>query len=264
MDTENPNALTTLPTIGGLQVVVDDEPQGGVDGTDTLGREDFQLPRLVLCQSMTPQRKKTEQSYLKGLDEGMFFDNVEGTIYGEGPLYFAVVRMLGTRHIEFHSADDGGGVKDFDVKPGDPRTRFTTETRDGREVRVKPKATLFYDYLILLLSPDGRRHLITMSLKGTQIKMAKTFNSFLKTAKYGLFSIASVPDKRDDYSFFNVKIERVKLGDKPASVPASDRALLDNLRDQYQNVTAAQVIKAESLEDEERVPGADDVEELPY
>jgi hypothetical protein len=160
---------------------------GDTRGTENIGSNDIRPPALRIAQSNSPEAKRTEKDkYIQGLTEGMFFNSTTREIYGEGPLQIVVVNQLGHRNIEF-DPNDKKVVLDFNVADGDPRTLFTTEVKDGKQVRMKPRATTFYDYLILVVS-EGRRDLMTMSLKSTQLKKAKDLNTLLAGAKMPSFS----------------------------------------------------------------------------
>src|SRR6185295_20140410 len=43
---------------------------------------ELKLPQLKICQSGTPQRKATQESYIKGLEEGSYFNDLTNQIYG--------------------------------------------------------------------------------------------------------------------------------------------------------------------------------------
>jgi hypothetical protein len=88
-------------------------------------------------------------------------------------LSFNIVRADPPRYVEFNPREQGGGVKDMNVPPNDPRTLFTTGP-DGK--RVKPIATMFYDYIILL---RPTREMIALSLKSSGIKHAKALNGLI-------------------------------------------------------------------------------------
>lgn len=181
-------------------------------GAESIGRDDVQLQALRLAQSMSPEVKRADPAYVEGLREGDLFNNVTRQNYGDN-LDVVIVSALGHRHIEFAPLNDGGGVVDFNVPDGDPRTEFTTKTVDGKETRVKPVATKFYDYLILALLPEGPK-LMTLSFKGTSIKTATRLNALLKELSgKGLdtfaqqFTVRTVPDKRGVYNFFNWRVD---------------------------------------------------------
>jgi hypothetical protein len=189
--------------------------EGDRRGTENITTKDIRPPALRLAQALTPETKRSESSYIDGLTEGLFFNSLSREIYGEGPIRFLVVNQLGHRHVEFAPMGEGGGVIDFNVPDGDPRTEFTTMVKDGKETRVKPKATKFYDYLILLLRPDGdgeRGVLMTLSLKGKQLKKAVYLNTVLMGSKLPsfahVFTAEAVPEKHGSYSFYGWKLEQ--------------------------------------------------------
>jgi hypothetical protein len=183
---------------------------GDTRGTENIQSNDVRPPALRIAQAMSPEVKRSESAYIPGLAEGMFFDSITKEIHGEGPIGLVIVNQLGHRHVEFAPRDEGGGVLDFNVPDGDPRTEFTEEIKDGKKVRIKPRATKFYDYLVLVVLEDGRRKLMTLSFKSTQLKVATTINTVLKLSKLPsfahLFSATAVPEKRGNNSFYGWRV----------------------------------------------------------
>lgn len=182
--------------------------EGDQRGTENIGSNDIRPPALRIAQSNSPEAKRTEKDkYIQGLTEGMFFNSTTREIYGEGPLQIIIVNQLGHRNVEFDPVDKKV-VLDFDVPDGDPRTLFTTEVKDGKQVRTKPRATTFYDYLILVVT-DGRSELMTMSLKSTQLKKAKDLNTLLAGAKMPafafLFDVSLAPEHGKGNSWYGWK-----------------------------------------------------------
>src|SRR5438132_1612945 len=78
-------------------------------GLENLERNDMTLPRLGLCQSLTPQRIKSDPKYIAGLEEGEFFNTITREVYGNRvrlvPLLFYKTRIL------FGPKDEGGGLR---------------------------------------------------------------------------------------------------------------------------------------------------------
>jgi len=186
---------------------------GDARGTENIGKDDIVFPALKIAQDTTAEAKRADPAYVKGLQSGMFFNSVTKDIYGEEPITIVVVNQLGHRNVEFAPFDEGGGVIDFNVPDGDPRTQFQTKLVDGKEKRVKPAATLFYDYLVLALLPEGAK-VMTLSLKSTQIKKAKVFNSrLLELKQKGVasfstkFTAAPTPESRGGQTFYGWRIE---------------------------------------------------------
>jgi len=189
---------------------------GDVRGTEAITMADIRPPALRIAQAMSPEVKRSEAAYIDGLREGDFFNSITHEIYGEGPLELYIVNQLGHRHVEFAPMNEGGGVIDFAVPDGDPRTEFRSEERDGKLVRLKPRATKFYDYLVLVVLAGvegalGRHEFMTFSLKSTQLKKATTLNTILLGSKLPSFAhefaVSPVPEKRGTYSYYGWKIE---------------------------------------------------------
>lgn len=216
-------------------------------GTEGLGAEDIRPPRLVLSQSMSPQLKRGNPRYIEGLRDGILFNDLTEEIYGEGPLEMLVVSFLGTRAIEF---GEDNMVVDGDVRPGDPRREFTTNQQTGK--RERPVATLFYDYLIWLMAHE---EMLSLSMKGSQITVARTLNSLLKyplkvngaivanpPAWARVFSLGTAAQKKDIYDFFNFTVKQKGV----ASVEL--RELASQLHDSYSGKNI--IIEREPVEDD--------------
>lgn len=67
-------------------------------GSEKVDNSDLIIPRVGICQSLTPQRQKNRPEYIPGLEEGQFFNTVSGVIYPPTikvvPLFFAKQRIL--------------------------------------------------------------------------------------------------------------------------------------------------------------------------
>lgn len=208
-------------------------------------QEDLILPRLGLAQSNSPQVKKGNAKRIEGLAEGQLFNTLTGDIYGEGPLAFVVVKFLGKRAIEFASMDEGGGVVDFNVPlTRDPKTNAYVDDRmrfgaDGE----KPRATLFYEYLVWL--PDSGEAVV-LSMKGTQLKIAKSLNAQLdypllvdgqrvaRPARWArTFALGVASQQKDNYQWVNFTVKQQGI------TPPETRAQCAEL---YASLSSRQVV----------------------
>jgi hypothetical protein len=188
--------------------------EGDVRGTENITSEDIKPPALRIAQSGSKEIKRSEPaSYIEDLREGELFNSSSREIYGEDPVRLLIVHQLGHRHLEFAPQSEGGGVIDFNVPDGDPRTEFTESVIDGKRVRVKPRATKFYDFLILLLREEGRNQLMTMSLKSTQLKKAVQLNTLLAQSKMPSFAhlieASPVPEKKGAFNIYGWRFDPV-------------------------------------------------------
>ena len=203
---------TALSSVGATALAVPSFiKEGDRRGTENITSADIRPPGLRIAQGMSPEVKRNNAAYIEGLVEGTFFDSITKEIYGEGPLDLVIVNQLGHRHVEFAPMSEGGGVVDFNVEDGDPRTEFTTAVKDGKKVRVPPVATKFYDYLVIVTVPSGLRKLMTLSLKSTQLKKAVTLNTILLGSKLPsfahLFKVEPVSEQKGAFNFYGWKIE---------------------------------------------------------
>jgi hypothetical protein len=183
-----------------------------------LQKEDLQMPRLLLAQAMSPQVEESDPLHIEDLKVGQFFNSMTGEIYGKGPLEFVVIRADKPRHIEFIPRNEGGGIKDYNVPANDPRTQFTTD-EDGK--RIKPVATKFYDFVILLLPTLEP---VALSLKSTQLKVARQLNTLMKLRKAPVFAgkymLVSVPQK---FAKGTVPVHQIKNSNIPSDMSATDK-----------------------------------------
>jgi len=192
---QNKNALATtgpndLMKIEGVVAERPDEVKvGDRTGTENITRDDMQMPRLGIAQSLSPERDESDPKFIEGLIEGNMFNNLTKQIYGNGPVPFIIVRSDRPRWVEFVPRELGGGVKDPNVPANDPRTAFQA---DGKP----PIATKFYDFVIMLLPS---REIVSVSFKGTGLKIARQLNALIAmrgTAVFtGVYALSTIMTK---------------------------------------------------------------------
>lgn len=174
-------------------------------GTEHLEKGDLQLPRLRLAQALSPQVTEGQAKYIDGLKAIDMFNDLTGQIYGRGPLQFAVIRADKPRGIQFAPRETGGGILDMDVPLNDPRMEFTADS-EGKP--VKPLATKFYDYVIMLLPS---REVVAFSCASSAIKVAKNLNALMKLRNApcfaGKYTVASGSEtnSKGTFSVYHVK-----------------------------------------------------------
>ena len=79
----------------------------GFDGFENTDSSSFSIPFLKIAQNQTPQADKSDESYIKGLEPGMFFNSATGTIYGDTIkivflYYYEVYTEWGTNRGEYY------------------------------------------------------------------------------------------------------------------------------------------------------------------
>lgn len=161
-------------------------PEGDTRGRTKVERDDVQMPRLAVAQGLSPQLDPEKAEYIEGLKLGDMFNTLTGQVYGRGPLEVVVVRQYPPRYVEFFPRNEGGGVKDFNVPAGDPRTEFTTGP-DGKA--VPPAATKFLEFVALV---GPAREPVALSFKNTQLKAGRVLNGLIQARGAGLPAFATV------------------------------------------------------------------------
>lgn len=164
------------------------------EGTDHITQEDMRIPRLTIAQGLSPQLKRSDPKFIEALRQGDLFNDLTGMIYEGLPLPFFIVRADPPRWMEFKPREEGGGLLDPNVPPNDPRTQWGSNDKGER---TKPRATMFYDY-VLLLWPS--REMIALSLKSSGIKIAKNLNGLIKLRNAPLWSGRYTVDVKDEPS----------------------------------------------------------------
>lgn len=223
-------------------------------GYEHIERKDVQIPRLGIAQQMSPQLVDTDPQFVRGLMVKDLFNKLTGEIYGQGPLEFAIIRADAPRGVEFQPRKEGGGIKDFDVPLDDERMQFTTDEKGERQ---KPKATLFYDYVFVLLDDLMP---ISMSFKSTGLKTAKKLNWLISSAPVPLFarryimSTVMTPGQKGTYVSLNVAY--APANDEKGQLEGFvDQELFTKLQSMYNSFKDKEIVY-------EREPG-DDVDDEP-
>lgn len=158
---------------------------GPVEGFENMGTEDVTQPRLMLAQSMTPQRKKDDPKYIKGLEEGDFFNSVTNQVYGSKVKITPV--MFFKQNLLLDDIDSGGGLlcraTDGKHGVGAPGGVCAACPKMQWLNNEPPECTLFHNYAALVIPDNGQVTLdclVIVSMKSTNLKLAKDWNSLMR------------------------------------------------------------------------------------
>lgn len=200
-------------------------------GLENMNQQDTIMPRLGLCQSLSPQRKKSDPKYIANLEEGQFFNTITKEVFGTEvlmvPLLFYKSRIL------FGDMDEGGGLKcqspDNLVGIGQPGGNCLT---CGLSMFGKggepPECNQFYNYASLVVK-NGKivpEDIIVFSLKSSGLKIAREWNSLIRLRQAdmfaGIYKFTSVEVKKDKYTWFAPVIEPASWVSKEAYAIAKE------------------------------------------
>jgi hypothetical protein len=183
-------------------------------GFANMERQDLVLPRLSICQAMTPQRKKTSPNYIEGLADGDLFNTITGETYG-GTVEL-IPMLFSKSRIYFRPMGEGGGIlcRSFNARDGgvlSPTCAACPNSQFGADGKP-PVCNIFFNYPALVLP---RRELLVLSLKSTGLKMARQWNSRMKLLGdkpmyAGVYEVSILEQTNPKGTFFspNIRFKR--------------------------------------------------------
>jgi hypothetical protein len=203
-------------------------------GQENMSAKDMAIPRISVLQSGSPQVKKSEGKYVKGAEEGDFFDNVTNSVYAKGEDGFLFVPVAYRRaNIEWVPKDDGGG---FVADHGADDSILTKCTKDKKNRMMLPNGheiVTTAEYFIIAINKEtwATRNAV-ISLAKTQLSAARKLNTMINellvprqdgTGKfnpamfYSVFDATTVPQSKDDFNWMGWNI--VRKGDTMVELP---------------------------------------------
>lgn len=204
--------------------VVDFEEDAGM-GLSGITAKDLTVPYFSILQALSAQLSKQDPAYIKGAEQGMFFNSATGKIYDGEKGVIVVLCDYTRRHTEWVLRDKGGG---FVADHGSNDSVLQSTTRDDKGRNITPTGNQIVesgDYAALVVDEEtGIVDRVLISMSGTQLKKARRLNtlidSFKMTGKNGKFTPAiftraykftTVPESNDKGNWYGFKIEPYKL-----------------------------------------------------
>jgi hypothetical protein len=229
------------------------EEMAGMNSEDMTSADDYAMPFLSLLQSGSPQCKKSDARYIKGAEEGVFFNTVSNTLYGEEVTVVPVAYR--SAWVEWKLREDGGGYCG-EFAPGS-QPRIIAQDDKNRDIIDNGHEIKDTRYWYVLIVTDEGFEPAVMGLTRTQLKPSKRLANMTAEDKWpdGVkrgkappffvwsYNAKSVPQQSDEYAFVNWEFSR--------GAPVTDRNLLEAAKALREAVKAGQVREAtESLDEE--------------
>ena len=217
--------------------------------------EDLQVPMLLIAQDSSPQVKKHNPRYIEGLEYGDLFNSVSKFIYGSEPLKVSIICAYNPRWMEMKDQKEGGGIKDANVPPGDPRREWNGNT--------PPVATKYYSYVLYI---HDHHQLVLFSMKRSSARSATNLNTLITERVGPIFA-----------GRYKLSVEKEVRGGNDIAVPhfdndgwVEDEELYKQLEDFYHSMKDRQreVVDENAnmaaAEQSETAQGQDANEEVPF
>tara|TARA_R110000765_G_scaffold203401_2_gene308560 strand:- start:3997 stop:4782 length:786 start_codon:yes stop_codon:yes gene_type:complete len=189
-----------------------------VTGFEDMGKEDLALPFLKVMTNMSPELESVD-----GAKVGMLFNSVTGDLYaGDEGLKVIPCAYL-RQYIEWTPRGSGSGLVGIHSATSDILSKTHKQPQDNKDYLdngnyVENTA----NYYIMYLDGDGFPVPAIISMKSTQLKKSRKWNSMMSSVKMqganGLFTppmfsqvyrVATVKEQNDKGSWHGWDISRI-------------------------------------------------------
>lgn len=200
-----------------MSTFTDEKPEWMGDsqrGSENVAMQDMTIPRLAIIQSLSPQRLKQNEEYIKGAEEGMIFNTVTKKLYT--PPITIVPVFFRKEVVVWKKRAFGGGFKSVHNNMADA-IKSIMALPDKIQNDSEGKPTEAYEALdtahqfVMVLEADGTITEAVMSLTKTGLTFSRKFNSLIALAGGDRFSRAfnlnTSFTKNDKGEFFTWKSE---------------------------------------------------------
>ena len=184
-------------------------------GLENVSNDDITIPRLAIVQSGSPQRKKKDEKYIEGAEEGHIFNTVTNQLYDvEG----ITVVPCGYRksYVEWVPRESGGGlVAIHDMKPEGTTVDPKTKKAYLGENQIVDTAEHF-----VLIKNDESWEPAILTMTSSNLGVSRKWNTLLKMKKINIkgqmveppsflykFKLSTINAENDLGSWFKYKIE---------------------------------------------------------
>jgi hypothetical protein len=150
-------------------------------GFEEASSTSYAIPFLQILQSGSPQCKKSDGAYIKGAEEGMFYNTVTQELY-EGEKGVEVIPChFSQRMVEWKPRESGGGFVGEHQVGESPSTIKDDKGRD-----ILPNGNTLVDtrnHYVLIKTTDGSLTPAIIAMTSTQLKKSRQWMSKMQGIK---------------------------------------------------------------------------------
>ena len=143
-------------------------------GLQNITNDDVTIPRLAIVQSGSPQRKKKDEKYIAGADEGMIFNTVTNELFKDS----LEVIPCGYRktYVEWVPREKGGGlVAVHDMKP----EGTTTDPKTRKSMLGENQIVDTAEHFVLVKTSQGWSPAV-LTMTSSNLGVSRKWNTLLK------------------------------------------------------------------------------------
>jgi hypothetical protein len=184
---------------------------GDTRGSEEVSSSDLIVPRIEVCQSLSKCRKKSDPSYIEGIQEGDIYNSVTREIYGSCvkvvPIYFRKEWLI------WRDVDLGGG---FGGSHSDEAMAIAAKQRQEKPEEWEIVDTYVHFVLIVI---DGKFEEAVFSMAKSKAAVSRKWNSLIRLNEGARFSrmynIRGVEaQNKNGQDYFNVDITNLGFVDE--------------------------------------------------
>jgi hypothetical protein len=172
--------------------------------------KDVTIPFIGILQALSPQINRRKEQYITGAESGMFFNNVTNELW-DGDEGVEVIPCFYEKVVnEWIPRDDGGGFVASHANMEDAKAN----SQPGHDLVDTT------NYYVLVKSSSGAYEPAVISMKSTQLKASRRWNSLMSMLKVMIrgerktppmqgtrWLLTTTEQTNDKGTFFNYKIE---------------------------------------------------------
>lgn len=209
-----------------------DDANGGFEEADASA---FAIPFLQVLQSGSPQCKKSDGAYIKGAEEGMFYNTVTQEIFSGEEGLIVIPCHYTQRFIEWATRESGGGFIGEHL-PTDDIVGMTVKDEKGRDMLENGHVLVdTRNHYVLIEDKDGMLAPALLALSSTASKVSRQWMSKMQGIKIknatGQFvtapmnsrkyKLTTVPKSNEKGSWFVPNVELIGIVEDSAVYDAA-------------------------------------------
>ena len=201
------------------------EQLGNQAGMENVEQGDLLLPRLGLCQALSPQKRVSHASYIPDLREGQLFNTVTKEIYGDE--LEVIMLFFFKNRIKYFPIADGGGIDCISANGIDGGrispdgcsickfSQFGNGAKDDEHGNEPPLCTLYHNYMNFTIGDIPSP--IALSYKSTGLKTSKQMLAEIRMTRLPMYAkkykITVVTQRDGNNEWFEKKITPIGFVD---------------------------------------------------
>lgn len=179
-------------------------------GSEGVTITDVTIPRLEIIQSLSPQRKKNDPSYINGSEEGLIFNTISHKLYGAS--VYVIPVFWRKEYVCWRDRLKGGGFCGAFQSFAEAEDAVASR-EDAHDIQILDTAQNF----VLVADPDGSTEEAVISMAKSKMSVSRQWNSLVRMAGGDRFArvykLETVITKGAKGEYFNWKV--TQLGATP-------------------------------------------------